>query len=149
MKAPKPITEARAADILAILLDGAQSWDLCEYVREQEKKGDSCWFLAEDKKPLSYSQIRRYAARAESMIRDSCRASRKKIFRRHMAQSRNLYAKAVSAGDVRAALSCLNYEAQLTGLLFDDQVIRRLEALEAQQAAKPGVHSNGALNGKH
>src|SRR5262249_14761776 len=114
---PKELVEARVRDLLRIILDGAEEgWDLCEFVREKEAEPGSPWHLAEGDKPLSYSQIRRYAARAERLIAESCRASHKRLLRRHLARRRNLYATAVRQGDVRAALACLDSEADLLGL---------------------------------
>jgi hypothetical protein len=116
-RAPKELVEARVLDLLRIILDGAEEgWDLCEFVREKEAEAGSSWHLAEGDKPLSYSQIRRYAARAERLIAASCRAQGKKLLRRHLARRRNLYAKATLAGDYRAALAALRDEAELLGL---------------------------------
>ena len=80
-------------------------------------------------KPLSDSQIRRYVAKANDLIAASGRAHRKKLFRRHLAQRRNLYAKAVSQGDIRAALACLDSEAKLCGL-FEDEIMRMIDRME-------------------
>jgi hypothetical protein len=110
------VVARRTEEILRILLDGAEWWDVREFVREKEKEPGSAWELPPDGKPLSDSQIRRYTAKATAMIAESRRASRKKLFRRHLAQRRNLYAKAVSQGDVRAALSVLRDEGELLGL---------------------------------
>jgi hypothetical protein len=119
-KKPKPskaLIRQRTEEILRIILDGAESpWDTCAYVREREKEAGSAWELPPGGKPMSDSQIRRYVARATAMISESCRASRKKLLRRHLAQRRNLYAKALSQGDVRAALVCVADEAKLLGL---------------------------------
>jgi hypothetical protein len=41
---------------------------------------------------------------------------RDQLIRRHLAQRRNLYAKAVLAGDLRTALACVQDEAKLEGL---------------------------------
>jgi hypothetical protein len=115
-RARKELVDARIRDLLRIILDGAQGWDLCDFVRENEKEDGSPWHLAEGEKPLSYSQIRRYAVKAEKLIAESCRASRKRLLRRHLAQRRNLYAKAVLAGDYRTALAALRDEADLEDL---------------------------------
>jgi len=134
-KKPKPskaIITRRTEEVLRIILDGAEvGWDLCEYVREQEKTEGSIWFVAEGEKPLSYSQIRRYAVKAEKLIAESCRASRKKLLRRHLARRRNLYAKAVSQGDIRAALAVLDSEAKMLGL-NDDETTRQIDELQRQ-----------------
>jgi hypothetical protein len=130
----KELVAARVGELLRITLDGAEDcWDWCEYVREKESDPASPWFVPEGGKPLSYSQIRRYVAKVDRLIAESCRASRKKLFRRHLAKRRNLYAKAVSQGDVRAALAVLDSEAKLFGL-FEFDLIRRIEALEKQAA---------------
>jgi hypothetical protein len=110
------VVARRVLEILQIILDGAQWWDICQFVREREQEAGSAWELPPGGKPLSESQLHRYVARATAMIADSCRASRKKLFRRHLAQRRNLFAKAVSQGDVRAALAVLTDEAKLIGL---------------------------------
>ncbi len=117
MKQPtKAVVQQRVEEILRIRLDGAEMWDVREYVREKEKETGSLWELAEGIKPLSDATLWRYIARADRLIAESCRASRKKLLRRHLAQRRNLYAKAVAMGDVRAALSVLQDEAELQGL---------------------------------
>jgi len=118
-KKPKPTKaqmQLRTLEILRIRLDGAEIWDVREYVREKEREPGSEWELPPDGNPLSDSRLWRYMARADKLLAASCRASRKKLFRRHLAQRRNLFAKAVSQGDVRAALAVLTDEAKLIGL---------------------------------
>ena len=112
----KAQVEARVTQIVRIRLDGAEFWDVREYVREKEQQEDSPWHLAEGQKSLSNSQLWRYIAKADKEITASCHASRKKLVRRHLAQRRNLYAKAISAGDYRAALAAAESEAKLQGL---------------------------------
>jgi hypothetical protein len=115
-KPTKATVDARVDEILRIRLDGAEIWDVREYVREKEQEEGSLWHLPEGEKPLSDSQLWRYMARADKLIEESSHASRKKLIRRHLAQRRNLYAKALSAGDYRAALAVLKDEADLRGL---------------------------------
>jgi hypothetical protein len=115
-KATAALVARRIEEVLRIRLDGAEFWDVREYAREKEAEEGSAWHLADGAKPLSDGQLRRYVARVDAMIADSCRASRKKLLRRHLAQRRNLYAKAVSQGDIRAALAVLSDEAKLLGL---------------------------------
>ena len=114
--ATKAVTARRVEEILRIRLDGAEFWDVREYAREMEQTAGSIWELAPDAKPLSDGQLRRYVARADKLVVESCRAHRKKLIRKHAAQRRNLYAKAVSAGDFRAALAALDSEAKLLDL---------------------------------
>ena len=116
MKATKAQTQARVEEVLRIRLDGAEVWDLREYVREKEQEAGSVWELPPGGKPLSDSQLWRYLAKADRLIAESCRASRKKVLRQHLAQRRNLYAKAVSSGDYRTALAVLRDEAELQGI---------------------------------
>jgi len=141
-KTPPAIVRQRTEEVLRILLDGAESpWDTCAYVREKEAEAGSAWEVPEGGKPLSESQIRRYVSKANALIDESCRARRKKLLRRHLAQRRNLYAKAVSQGDIRAALACLDSEAKLTGL-FEDEVTRQLDQLHKQIAELKVQHGN-------
>jgi hypothetical protein len=116
VKPTKATIAKRVEEFVQIVLDGAEPHDLRLYVSERQADADSPWARPEGKRPLSDRQIRRYAARAEGVIAESCRTSRKKLLRRHLARRRNLYAKAVSAGDIRTALACLADEARLTGL---------------------------------
>jgi hypothetical protein len=115
-KATRATVVQRVEEVLRIRLDGAEFWDVREYAREKEKEEGSPWFLPDGGKPLSDGQLWRYIGRADRLIAESCRASRKKLLRRHLAQRRNLHAKAVLAGDIRAALACLQDEARLQGL---------------------------------
>jgi hypothetical protein len=143
-KPSKAIVQRRVEEVLRIILDGAEAlWDVREYVREKEQEAGSAWELPAGAKPLSDSQLFRYIARANRLIAESCRASRKKLLRRHLAQRRNLYAKAVSQGDVRAALACLDSEAKLTGL-FDAELNRLVEQLarEIEQLKASYGHSS-------
>jgi hypothetical protein len=116
MKASKATVQARVEEVLRIRLDGAEFWDVREYAREKEQEPGTAWTLPEGGKPLSDGQLWRYIARADRLMAESCRASRKKLLRRHQTQRRNLYAKAVSAGDYRTALAVLRDEAELQGL---------------------------------
>jgi hypothetical protein len=115
-KADKAQALRRVDDILRIRLDGAQWWDVRDFVREKEGESGSAWCLAEGEAPLSDGQIRRYQQRADKLLYESHERSRRKLFRRHLAQRRNLYARAVTTGDVRTALACLDSEAELLGL---------------------------------
>ncbi len=115
-RATKAQIARRVEDLLQIRLDGAEFWNVREFVREQEATADTVWTLAEGEKPLSDKTLWRYLSLANKMIAESCRSSRKRLAQRHLAQRRNLFAKAVSQGDIRAALSVLDSEAKLQGL---------------------------------
>ena len=97
-------------------LTAQEFWDVREYVRKKSRKRvpPGCWPRA-----ASLSATARYgdtSVRSDQLIAESCRSSRKKLLRRHLAQRRNLYAKAVSSGDYRTALAALRDEAELLSL---------------------------------
>jgi hypothetical protein len=115
-KATKANVLRRIEEVLRIRLDGAEFWDVREYTREKEQEAGSAWELAEGGKPLSDVTLWRYIGQADKLIADSCRSSRKKLIRNHLAVRRNLYAKAVAAGDYRTALSIKRDEAELLGI---------------------------------
>jgi hypothetical protein len=137
-RASKDLVDARVNDLVGIILDGAVlEFDLCEFVREKEQEPGTPWALAGGEKPLSYSQIRRYAARAERVIADSTRTSRKRRLRKHLARRDRLYALAVQQGDIRAALAAADSQAKLEGL-FEwklDELARQVEALQNEVEA--------------
>jgi hypothetical protein len=116
MRATDPIIRQRIEDVLRVRLAGAEGWDVRRYVAEMEGKGEAPWAIPEGGKPLSERQIRNYVAAADKLIGESCRQSRKKLLRRHLAQRRNLYARAVNKGDERTALAVLRDEAELLAL---------------------------------
>jgi hypothetical protein len=129
-KADKALTARRTEDLLRIRLDGAQWWDIRDYVRAKEGEKDSAWFRRRGSKPLSDSQIRRYQARADELVERSFERNRRRLFRQHIAKRRNLFARAVTTGDIRTALAVLQDEAKLTRLYPADTVEKRLAELE-------------------
>ncbi|HEY7311890.1 MAG TPA: hypothetical protein VH643_21175 [Gemmataceae bacterium] len=116
-------------------------------MREKEAEEGSPWQLPEGGKPLSDSQLWRYIARADAMAAESCRASRKKLMRRHLAQRRHLYAKATLSGDYRTALAILRDEAELLNLY--DFRLAELEKriLELEKAKQHDHEAAAAKNG--
>jgi hypothetical protein len=135
-KATKATVDRRVEELLRIRLDGAELWDIREYVREQEAKEGSAWHLADGQKPLSDAQLYRYLQRVDSHIAEATREGRKRALRRHLAQRRNLYAKAVLQGDVKAALAVLRDEAALLDLYpsLEAKLAAEVEALKKQLA---------------
>src|SRR5438094_8985432 len=116
MKATRATIRQRVEELLAIKLDGAEFWDIRQYVSEKQAAGEPPWAIPEGGRPLCDRTLWRYLAQADRLIAESCSEGRKKLLRRHLAQRRSLYAKAVSAGDVRAALAGLRDEAELLAL---------------------------------
>jgi hypothetical protein len=115
-KATAETVKARIFDVVRLMLDGAQPWDVTAYVSEQEAKGEAPWTIPPCGKPLCERTIRRYCRRAEQVIGAGCQADREALVRRHIAQRRQLYARAVAKGDERTALACARDEAELLAL---------------------------------
>ncbi len=139
-RATKAIIQARVEEVLRIRLDGAEFWDLREYARDKEKEPGSAWELKRGERPLSDGQLWRYIAKANKLVAESSRASRGRLLRQHLAMRRNLYAKAVSQGDVRAALAAADSEAKLRGLFPtpEDALRKEIEGLRKQLAEAGG-----------
>src|SRR5262245_2122580 len=112
-KASNTTALLRVLEVVRIRLDGAKLWDVSEYVREQEQTAGSPWKLAKGDKPLSERQIARYVRRADDTIAASTRERRRQALVKNLARREHLYAKAVSAGDLRTALAVLQDEARL------------------------------------
>jgi hypothetical protein len=106
----------RTDELVMIRLDGAQWWDVVQYVAEKAREPGSCWEVKPGGKSLSERQLRNYVARADRIILASVKEKRTRAIRRHLARRENLYAKAVNAGDIRTALAVLQDEAKLRGL---------------------------------
>lgn len=115
-RADELTAELRIQEILQIKLDGAQAWDIFQYVSDKEDKDEPPWVMAADRKHMTERNIRNYMAKADERIKEECQQDNEAAIRRHLAQRRNLYAKAVSQGDVGVALSVLRDEATLQGL---------------------------------
>lgn len=114
-KASKAIVARRVEEVLRIRLDGAEFWDVLQYIAEKQQAAEEPWT---GEKPFAARTIWWYIRKADELLRESFskEAGRKKLMRRHLAQRRNLYAKAVAQGDTRAALAVLADEAKLLGL---------------------------------
>lgn len=105
--ASKAIAEARVGELLAILLDGAQSWDAFQFVREKEKEPESVWHVPEDATPLSDAMIRKYVTRAYKLMDGAFEKSRGKLLRRHVAKLHHLYGRATTSGELSVARAVL------------------------------------------
>jgi hypothetical protein len=137
-KASKALVARRVEDLLGVRLDGGEWWDIREYVRAKEVEEGSAWFVEEGGSPLSESQIHRYRQRADELIHAAYERSRKKLLRRHLAQRRRLYSRAVLSGDLRTALAVLRDEAELLKLYPQSSIEHRLAALEKLLASLTG-----------
>jgi len=116
MKATRAQIQLRVGDLIQFRLDGAQFWHICEYVRVMERDVDTVWFRGHDAKPLSDATLCRYIAKADAQITTMSLSCREKLVRQHLAERRNIYAKAIANGDRRTALAAKDSEAKLLGL---------------------------------
>ena len=115
-RATNATREARIEAIVRIKLDGAEPWDVRQFVAVSEKAGEGPWKMGRGRKPLSDRQIRRYCALADQRIAESVRTLNPEAFRLHLARLNRLYFKAVQTGDLRTALSVLIDQAKMQGL---------------------------------
>jgi hypothetical protein len=143
----------RVEEVLRIRLDGAEFWDVLQYIAEKQEAGEGIWAVPEGGKPIAQRTVWWYIQRADQLLAETFRneAGRKKMRRRHLAQRRNLYAKAVSQGDIRAALSCLDSEAKLLDLYPkpEDALRREVEELKKMLVKTGRAHddSDGKAEG--
>ena len=105
MKATKTEIQKRVEEILAIRLQGAEFTDIRQYASEQEPPWN-----------VSDRQLWRYIQAGDRILADTIEKDRTRLFNRHIAQRRALYAKAIQAGDFRASLAIVQDEATLQGL---------------------------------
>jgi hypothetical protein len=104
--------ELRVNELLRIRLDGAEWWDVLEYVKEKVAAKDPVW----GKRMLSRSQLFDYLRKVKELVAESCKQDRQEQVNEAIAIRRNLLAKAVQQGDVRAALACARDESELRGI---------------------------------
>ena len=95
--------QQRINEVLEIRLAGAQFHEICAYADEQG------WNVPQ-------ATIRSYIDAGTTALAEQLEGTRTGIINRHLAQRRRIYAKAVSGGDYRVALSILQDEANLLGL---------------------------------
>lgn len=128
-RAPDLVIQRRVDELYRLVVDGAVFSDVREYVREQEAIAESCWHLSPGQKPLSDSQLYRYLERVEEEMRAATLARRQQHLTRHLNKRRNLYAKAVAAGDIRTALAVLQDEGRLLGIYERGQLLEELSGV--------------------
>src|ERR1700722_14452532 len=115
-KADKALAARRTEEILRIRLDGAQWWDVVQFIREKQGEPGSLWHLQDSEKPLSEGMIRKYQERADQMMMTSFEKSRKRRFRQSFAKRDALFARAVAANELSVALAILKDQDTLFGL---------------------------------
>lgn len=115
-RASKAIVTARVESLIRPRLAGLQWWDVRDYVVAQQNVVGSPWHVPDGAKGMSDTQLRRYIGKADNLIQRLRERSRKRSFGNHLAKCRHLYAQAIKAGDLRAALAALKAEAKLLDL---------------------------------
>lgn len=113
------IGQARRLEVAQLRLDGAQWYEVFEWIRVREAepiqpgKPPNCWH---SERPLTKAAIFWYIGEADKMILELAEADRTRAYRKHLAQRQNLYAKAVNMGDIGNALRILDSMAKLQDL---------------------------------
>jgi hypothetical protein len=103
MKATKAQVRERVEEVLRIRLDGAEFHDVVQYASEKE------WGVGE-------RQLWNYVRASDQLLAERVERDRDKLFNRHVAQRRSLFARALNAADYRTALAVAKDEAELHGL---------------------------------
>lgn len=142
------VVQLRIEEVLRIRLDGAEFWDVCQYVSEKEKEPGSPWCLGKGEEPHCERTIHRYIAGADKRIHESCAAERPALIEFHLAKRRAIYARAVAQGDLRSALAVLKDEAELLGLYPDkDQELKDMLRDIGAKAERLGSGNHGTTTG--
>jgi hypothetical protein len=116
-KATKAQVAQRIDEVLRIRIDGAEFHDVQQYAAE---KG---WGVGE-------RQLWVYMHRADDLLKERLEKDRDRLIARHVAQRRNLYARALNAGQYGVALATADSEAKLENLF-------PAKAISVNQGAKP------------
>jgi hypothetical protein len=105
MKSSKAEVLKRVEEVFKLRLGGAEFHDIRDYARAPEQ----AWNVSD-------SQLWRYIAAADKLVKERFDAKAEHLLARHLLQRRQLYAHAMGAGDFGTALRVLQDEAKLEGL---------------------------------
>src|SRR5215813_12036155 len=105
MKSTKAEVLKRVEEVFKLRLGGAEFADIRDYAAAQEQ----AWGVSD-------TQLWRYIAAADKLVKERFDAKAEHLLARHLLQRRTLYAHAMGAGDFRTALAVLKDEADLEGL---------------------------------
>ncbi len=139
-KATKAEIMGRVEEVLRIRLDGAQMHEIVQYASEKQ------WNVGE-------RQLRNYLAASDGLLAERLEKDRDKVFARHVAQRRTLYARAVNGADYRTALAIAKDEAELQGLYPSSKVevggkdggAVQIRFVEFVKASKEGADGQAAV----
>lgn len=125
-KTPKAVVQQRIDEVQHLRNAGASPQDVVDHAKAQG------WGVSE-------RQLRAYTKRADEQAEVLMMRRLDRITGRHIAQRRKIYATALKAGDLRAALAALRDEAELLGLYpKDDDTFRRMTDEELAEAFEDG-----------
>jgi hypothetical protein len=103
MKQTKATIQQRVEEVLQVRLAGAEFWEIRQYASEKE------W-------DVSDRQLWRYVKQSDAVLAEQLEQDRDKLLNRHLAQRRTIFARCMSTGDYRGALSAARDEAELLSL---------------------------------
>jgi hypothetical protein len=109
------IRQRRIQAVLQIRLDGAELWDVRDFIAEKEQAGEDPWTIGDGGTALNAAQINLIVKAADTRIAQSSPGDPPEVAR-HKAKLRNLYARSIQVGDVRTARSILCDLGKLDGL---------------------------------
>jgi hypothetical protein len=105
MRSTKAEVLKRVEEVFKLRLGGAEFADIREYAAAPEQ----AWGVSD-------TQLWRYVAAADRLVKERFDARAEHLLARHLLQRRLLYAHALGAGDFSTALRILDSEAKLEGL---------------------------------
>jgi hypothetical protein len=105
----------RIQAILQIRLDGAEEWDARDFIAQKEAAGEDPWTVADGAGPLTVDQVAAIIEAADKVIADAYPDDPPDVAR-HKAKLKNLYARAVTAGEIATAARILRDIADLEQL---------------------------------
>jgi hypothetical protein len=98
----------RVHEVFRLLLQGANFLDVKEYAQDTAE-GKTAWNVSD-------KTIHRMIRRAHVLLADYAERDRGKLMAKSLARREYIYAKAVQAGDLRAALRAADSQDQLLGM---------------------------------
>jgi hypothetical protein len=131
--------QQRVSEVLTIRLQGAEFADIVQYAAEKQ------WGVNE-------RQLWNYIQKSDELLAETMEKDREKLFNRHVAQRRALYARCMATSDYSNARGVLKDEAELLGLYPSpadalersiEGLTKRLAALEKADGHETGVQPHG------
>ena len=131
MKSTKAEAQKRVEEVLSLRLLGAEFLDIRQHASAQK------W-------DVSDRQLWRYIAAGDELLARTLERDREKLFRRHIAQRRALYARTMAASDYSTAARILKDEAELCNLYPHElnELIEKMAKEISELKAKHGHSSN-------